>query len=1620
MAVKKELLEKVVGRVREQLPEDQARQAEEFVRQYYSWVAAEDLADRSSVDVYGAAMAHWHFARRRRPGEAKIRVYNPQFEEHGWQCTHTAIEIVGDDMPFLVDSTRMEINRQDRSIHLVLHPIMQVLRDEEGNLMEILPPGATAEDSTSESVIHVEVDRLTSPEALEELRGGLERVLKDVRAAVEDWSKMRERVREIASELNEESAPVDPEVISEVKAFLEWIEDNHFTFLGYRDYELVRENGEDVLRTVPGSGLGILRETERKPISHSFAKLPPEVRRLAREPRLLNLTKANSRATVHRPSYLDYIGIKRFNEAGEAVGERRFLGLYTFSAYSTSVMDIPLVRRKVRYVLDRAGFLPASHNEKDLVEILETYPRDELFQISKEELFDISMGILHLQERQRVRLFVRREDFGRFLSCLVFVPRERYNTTTRHRMQDILREAFGGVNVEYDVRLTESVLARLHFIVYTPGGKFPDYDVDEIEACLADAVRSWTDDLYDALVEQCGEERGVELFHRYREAFPPGYRAGFLARAAVADIRKIEALKSEDDIGMSLYHPLEEPENFLGFKLFRSGDQIPLSKIMPLLENMGVEVVDERPHKIKPADSPQVWIHDFGLVHQAQDEFQTSQIKESFQDVFAHVLQGEAEDDGFNRLVLLAGLSWRQISALRAYCKYLRQTNITFSQAYMEDTLADNPHITRLLVELLENRFDPDHQESAEEETGRLTGKIEEALEAVVSLDEDRILRSFLNVILATVRTNYFQRDERGAPRPYISFKFDPSRIPELPLPRPKFEIFVYSPRMEGVHLRGGEVARGGIRWSDRKEDFRTEILGLMKAQMVKNAVIVPVGAKGGFVVKRPPAGADREAMMREVVHCYKTLIRGMLDLTDNLTDGRVAHPPQVVRYDGDDPYLVVAADKGTATFSDIANGISGEYGFWLGDAFASGGKTGYDHKEMGITAKGAWESVKRHFRELGKDIQNEDFTVVGIGDMSGDVFGNGMLLSRHIKLVGAFDHRHIFLDPDPDPETSYAERERLFRLPRSSWADYNVDLISEGGGVFPRTAKSVRLTPQIQALLDVEADRLAPNEVINAMLKARVDLLYNGGIGTYVKASSETNAEVGDKTNDAVRVDATQLRCSVVGEGGNLGFTQRGRIEYALGGGRIYMDAIDNSAGVDCSDHEVNIKILLDSIVKNGDMTEKQRNELLTRMTDEVSRLVLGHNYRQTQAINNSVAQANSMADVHARYIRALEAAGKLNRELEFLPDGEEIADRKSRGIGLTAPEFAILLSYTKITLYKELLGSDALDDPYLTGELERYFPTALRERFRDQMKEHRLRREITATYLTDGMVNHCGTTFVYRLEDETGASAPDIARAYVASRDIFGMRRLWEQVEALDNQVAAEVQTRMHLDARKLVERATRWLLRNYRAPLDIADTVSRFSEGASELSDRIPELMLDHDREALEESASSLAEEGVPEDLARRVAVLSMMFSALDIVDVASATEQSLEATAEVYFTLGDRLKLHWLRQHIEALPRDNRWRTLARAALRDDLYNQHATLTREVLQSTSGDISASERIEAWIEVNQSLVERTLQVLRDINSSGTFDLSTLPVALREVRNLITSAEAPYATAEVGITSD
>ncbi len=1588
----------------ERLAPEHAESAVRFVRQYYLGVAADDLAESQPLDLFGAAVAHWTLARRRAPGLRKLHVYNPSFEEHGWRSTHTIIEIVSDDLPFLVDSVSMALNRDGFTVHLIVHPIMRLERDAEGDLLAV--QDADADAGGLESIIHAEVNRESDPKALERLKEDLHRVLDDVRTAVEDWPCMRAALSQASQELSAHP-PVHP-AVRESLAFLEWIAQGNFVLLGYRNHRLIRSDAAEELAVEAGSGLGLLRERMAPAISRSFAELPAEVKRLALDPYPLIVTKSSSRSTVHRPGYLDYIGVKRFGDKAEVIGEHRFLGLYASSAYQSDPKAIPLLRHKIDRVIACSGLLPGSHSGRALLYILDSYPRDELFQIGEDELQRFAMEIMHLQERQRVRLFVREDPYGRFYSCLVFTPRDRFHTELRERMQAIFRIAFNASEVDFTVALSESPLARIHFIVHTKPGGRADYAVQAIEARLAEATRSWQDRLHAALLEAHGEETGNDLFRRYRDAFPVVYREDFSARSTVYDIGKIEAALASGRLEMHLFGAPEITAAELSFKLYRAGASIPLSGVLPMLENMGVTVAADRSYAIK-APAAGVWIHEFQLKHGEGEAFDVDAVRAKFQDAFAQVWSGVVENDGFNRLVLRARLEAREILVLRAYCRYLRHLGMAFSQSYMEDCMAHNPGIAHKLVDLFQARFDPQRKRRAGA-VSTLAAHLEGALDNVASLDEDRILRAVFTLIQATTRTNYFQRDAAGLHKSYVSLKLNPALIPRLPKPRPMFEVFIYSARTEGVHLRGGKVARGGVRWSDRREDFRTEVLGLMKAQRVKNALIVPVGAKGGFVVKRPPAGGP-EAWRREGAACYEIFIRGLLDITDNRAEERVVAPRDVVRYDEDDPYLVVAADKGTAPFSDLANTIAREYGFWLGDAFASGGSAGYDHKRMGITARGAWEAVKHHFLDLGLDVASQDFTVVGIGDMAGDVFGNGMLQSRHVKLIGAFNHQHIFLDPNPDPETSYEERRRLFARAGATWADYNPALISSGGGVYPRAAKAVALSVEVKEALALQAERLTPAELIRALLKAPVDLLWNGGIGTFGKAQAESHAEIGDRSNDGVRVDAPELRCRVIAEGGNLGLTQRGRIEYALSGGRLNTDAIDNCGGVDCSDREVNLKIPLNAAATRGDLSEQMRKQLLAEMSEEVAGHVLQDCYRQVRAISIAEADARSQLEGCQRLMAALERDGLLDRELEALPGEEALAERKAAGLGLTRPEIAVLLAYAKMDLYPEILASDLPDEPYLASVLERYFPAPLRQCFPQELLDHRLRREIIATIATNSMVNRAGITFALRMHELTGSDIPAIARAYLAARDVFEVRALWDEIDRSENRAARAVQIEMISETQRLVERATRWFLRRSRRPLDIAAAVKQFGPAVQRFGQQLDGSAIGAERQGVASSIETWKRQGVPQELAVKSARLRSLVHVLDISEICMQTGLELGAVGTVYCDLGERLKIDWLRDQIERLPLHGAWQERARIDAGDELAALHSELTLLVLKAATepGEGLVDRRSGPF----RDALKRYHHLISEIGNADRCDLAMVTVALAELRAL---ARCDFANAAHG----
>ena len=1573
--------------------------AERFLRQFYAAVSPEDVAEMSAEALTGSALALWRFAQSRPAETPKLRAYNPRLADDGWACGHSVVEIVNDDMPFLVDSVVGWLSQKGLGLHQIIHPIIRAKRDAKGELVELLP--ADSSDGQAESVMHLQIDSQGSAAELADIESGLRTVLADVRAAVEDWPAMRTRAAAILAELD--CAPgVPDEELAEARAFLGWLDANHYTYLGFREYAFGGDAAEPGLgRPVEGSGLGLLRDVHSAifhPTTEASA-LPPDMRALVRAPNVLMIAKANKRSTVHRPVHFDTIGIKKYDAKGRVVGEYRFIGLFTSDIYNLSPRLIPLLRRKVEHVVARSKLAPASHDGKALLHILETFPRDELFQIGEDDLTEISLGILRLQDRARVALFIRRDPFERFLSCLVYAPRERFDTELRLLFQDILcRELRGTVSAFY-TQIGDSPLARLHVIIKTRPGEVPDYDTREIETKLARAMRGWRDDLQAALVSSHGEDEGLDLLKAYGDAFPSSYREATSAPLALGDIAKIEAMRANKTLQLNLYRPISAPDHQVRFKIYNAGAPVPLSDVLPMLENMGFKVIDEQPHRIERAGGETVWIHDFGMQTRAGTAVHLEALKDVFEAAFARLWSGDMEDDGFNKLALLAGLDWREITVVRAVAKYLRQAGIAFSQAYMETTFSDNPHFARMLADLFVARFALDRSHAESRET-TLKVAYEEALDKVASLDEDRILRRFLNAVLSMLRTNFYQTAADGGPKSYVSFKFDSRSLDELPLPRPLYEVFVYSPRMEGIHLRGGKVARGGIRWSDRREDFRTEILSLMKAQMVKNAVIVPVGAKGGFVLKKLPAGASRDETMAEGIACYTLLMKGLLDITDNRVGAGIVPPKNVIRHDDDDPYLVVAADKGTATFSDLANGIAREYGFWLDDAFASGGSVGYDHKKMGITARGAWESVKRHFREMGIDTQSQDFTVVGVGDMSGDVFGNGMMLSPHIKLLAAFNHLHIFIDPTPDPAASLAERQRLFALPRSSWSDYDAKLISKGGGVFDRKAKSIKLTPEIQALFGLKQDTMAPNDLIRVLLKAEVDLLFFGGIGTYVKATGEAQAEAGDRANDALRVDGQEIRAKVIGEGANLGMTQLGRIEYAKTGGRLNTDAVDNSAGVDASDHEVNIKILTGAVVGEGDMTLKQRDALLVEMTDELAGLILRDNYLQTQALTVMEAQGGAILDSQVRLIHDLEKAGKLNREVEKLPNDAALSALAVNGKGLTRPELSVLLAYGKMTLYETLLDSDLPDEAFLGEDLHRYFPTALRERFPQAIDKHRLRREIIATVATNSMVNRVGPSFVNDLRNRTGAAEGDIARAYTVTRDAFALRDFWAAIEALDAKVPANLQTAMILESGRLVERATLWFVQNRSHPIDVAAAMSSVAPAIAALKAALPEALPPAARERFDAAAASYQKDGAPIDLAKEAAKLPALGGATDIVKLAGEDAAKVQQAAAIYYAVGDRLSLDWLRASAQAIVATTSWQKQAIAAIVDELFAFQAELSARILAGGARDHAA---VEAWLQARGPVFLRAQQILTEMQSANGADLAMLAVANRQMRALI-----------------
>ena len=1574
-----------------------------FTEQYYIKMPLMDLEKLDPARAAKVAAWSYQFIKERTAVGPKIRFFTPEKDKEGFEAGALVLEIVNDDMPFLVDSVTAELNRLGCVITDIIHPIIRVKRGSDGRLEAVAENTAVSQGWSTESLMHFEIASLPPSLTQEQLTADILNVLNAVRLAVADWKSILAKVDAQTDHIAQVPKLFKQDELDEVRDFMRWLKQKNFVFLGYVEYDFYDENRQENLSVVKGSELGIFKLGDHVFKPQGLHGLPPEVLHFLLVPQLLEITKSTRNSVVHRAVPMDYIGIKRFDAEGNVIGECRFLGLFTSIVYYQSAGNIPIIRRKISRVQARANFDPVSYDGKTLKAILEFAPRDELFQMTEDDVFEYAIGVLSLEARPKVRLFMRRDAFQRFLSCIVFVPRDRFSTALREQIQTIVERASGGQVTDFYTQMTNSPLARVHLIVRTKPGQIKDFKVDEVEAAITSATNLWGDSLREALIAAHGEARGDALMRRFGRAFSRSYVTYYDAAAAVHDIDKIQKTADTGRTHLELFRGRHEDARMLHLKLFSPATQVPLSDVLPMLENLGFKVIDEMPFLVNQVggDDPDVWIRDFTLSTDFTETVDIAAVKPKLEEALSKIWAREVENDGYNTLVMKAALSWRDVVLLRAYGKYIKQTGAALGQDTIIQALSAYPAIARKLVALFDARFSPEAKGGNEQVKGLLV-EIDHLLADVTNLAHDRTFRRYCDLIQATLRTNYFQVDEHEAPKPYVSFKIDSARVPELPKPHPYAEIFVYSQRFEGIHLRGGKVARGGLRWSDRPDDFRTEVLGLMKAQMVKNTVIVPVGSKGGFVLKAAPPPSQRDAWMQEGIACYQNFLRGLLDVTDNIIGGAIISPQNVVRHDGDDPYLVVAADKGTASFSDYANQVSAEYGFWLNDAFASGGQNGYDHKKMAITARGGFISVERHFRETGIDIHAQDFTVAGIGDMSGDVFGNGMLLSKHIKLVAAFDHRHIFIDPSPDIKKSFAERERIFALPRSSWADYGRDLISKGGGIYERTAKTITLGKEAMQALGTDKSIFTPDDLIKTILLAPVDLLWNGGIGTYVKAEDETHEQVGDRTNNAVRVNGRELRCKVVGEGGNLGFTQKGRIEYARNGGRINTDAIDNSAGVDCSDHEVNIKIALGAAQAAGKLDAKARNALLAKMTEEVAQLVLKDNRLQTRAITFAEQQSLAQLDALQRMMQQFERMKELDRAIEFLPTDKQLQERRAEKRGLTRPEIAVLLSYSKMVLYKQLLESDLPDDAYFHNYLLRYFPEAMQKNYAEIIAAHPLKREIIATVVTNSIINRSGLAFIHTLAEDSGMKLSEVAKAYMLARDAFALRPVWSEIEALETALPVAVQAELFAQSTYFLSRVTQWFLRHVTQPIRIEASMDRFTPGIAEYIAHYPIMLSPSVEKSYREKLERFAAPGVPATLVEKIARFEILASACDVVSVAERQNLSIPVAGKVYFDLGTRLKLGWLRRTASHMHADSYWDRLAAQSVIHQLLELQSRITAQITQGGCTEEGCVQAVDAWCALREADISRLLQFVEELRSKETIDFPRLIIAIRHIEAL------------------
>ena len=1578
---KKDLLDDISLIAKQKLSINESDDFITFLNKYYQNVSIEDLKERDLNDLFGAAISHWRLGYNREATETKIAVFNPSLEHHGWQTPHTVIQIVISDMPFLIDTIKMEIDKLGYEVHYLINLAgIKIKRNTAGDIADIAAGG-------KEEFLMFEISRQNEDDVIEHILSSIKKVLSDVEVCVEDWGKMKGSMEKSISELKKLKTGFDKKEVEETISFLKWMLE-YFTFIGVREYVTKGTKDTKALHLVQGSGLGVLRDDTCSKLTRPYSDLPPETQKMALSKQLLMISKTNTQSTIHRPAYTDVIGVKQFDSSGNVIGETRFVGLFTSDAYDSDPSKIPILRHKVKEVLLRSDLEDNIHSSKRLMHILKNLPRDELFQIGIDELCDMSMGILDLQDRKKTKLFVRRDIFNRFLSCLVYVPRDNFNTEIRIQMQEILLKEFDGLEIVATPSFSESLLARVHFIIRTDSKKYKQYNYAEVENKIIEVARSWSDEFCASILDKHGEFEGNVLNNTYSKAFPESYKETYPAAIGVCDLDYITNLSIDNKLDLSIYRPVSMDKSYLGIKLFQAYKPIPLSDALPILENMSLKVITSKSFEIKSNES--VWVSDFEMHYKGKESLDLDRLGSNFQESFKRIWHGDAEDDKFNSLILSAKLSWKQISVIRAYARYLRQIQFSLSEQYIQNCLAEHEDIVKCLVDLFEHRHDVSKQDN---DITAIQKEIDDKLETLQNIDDDRILRKFLEVILATVRTNYFQLDEdTGEGKSYISLKLNPKEIKDIPLPAPKHEIFVYSPRFEGVHLRFDSIARGGLRWSDRREDFRTEVLGLMKAQQVKNAIISPSGAKGGFVPKCISPEDSRDVVMNEGIRCYKNFLSGLLDVADNFVDGKIVKRSDTVCLDDDDLYLVVAADKGTASFSDIANSISEKYNYWLQDAFASGGSIGYDHKKMGITAKGAWESVKRHFKELDINI-NKPFTVVGIGDLSGDVFGNGMLLSDQIKLIAAFNHKYIFIDPNPSVAKSFKERTRLFNMPVSQWIDYDPNIISKGGGVYSRSAKCINLSLEARSALGITEESLRPDELIKRILCAKVDLLWNGGIGTYIKSRGESHQDVGDKANDHLRVNGEDLNCRVIGEGGNLGVTQLGRVEYELNDGRMNTDFIDNSAGVDCSDHEVNIKILLNDLVSSGDITVKKRNQMLEQMTDDVASLVLYNNFKQNIAISLSSWLLKDYLDLVIRFMESAEKAGNLDRHLEFLPDKKEVLSRKATtGKSFTRPELSILLSYSKIMLSQEILANDFNDDKKILDFAMLAFPSNIRKKYKNKIMSHYLIREIAATKLSDKFVTEMGISFVQQLQDEFNASAYAIVKCYVAAQEIL-------YLDAKNDALAANDYMEILSAIRFSIRQMTRWFLSNIGENINIAKTIDEYSDSTKILADNFTDLVSAAERKSYNRLKTKFVKMGLQDTTADKIAMSNFYMPILNIIEGTSDNDADLLEFGAIYFKLSHSLRVDWFRKAISDFGVSSRWDIIAKAAAQFDLDRHQRTIATSIYnirKNSDKEVSIDKQIDHWCKSHDHKVKRWSNNLTNLNTSETIDFAIITVII------------------------